>query len=105
VDPTFNTHSTLFRSDSLQRKRQFFNCSQHSPELAASGSPFAFFPRHSIGYGDGFPVFFPVLTHLSLPCDASVAGKFYAGKNVLPGVLMAILSQATNEVSALKQYM
>jgi hypothetical protein len=49
--------------DAQQRKRQLFNCSKDSPELAPSGAPFAFFPRSSLGYSAGYPVFFPVQPH------------------------------------------
>jgi hypothetical protein len=62
VDPSFNTHSRLYRTDALQRRWQFFNSSERSPELSMAGAPFAFFPRSSHGYDDGFPVFFPVQT-------------------------------------------
>ena len=61
VDPSFNTHSTLYRPDVLQRMWQFFNASSHSPDVSTSGAPFAFYPRRSVGFADGFPVFFPVL--------------------------------------------
>jgi hypothetical protein len=60
VDPSFSTQSGLYRPDSFQRRWQFFNSSQHSPELSASRAPYAFFPRISHGYSHGFPVFFPV---------------------------------------------
>jgi hypothetical protein len=60
VDPAFNAYSSLYRADSFQRRWQFFNSSANSPELSATGAPFAFFPRRSPGYNDGFPVFFPV---------------------------------------------
>jgi hypothetical protein len=74
VDPSFNSHSSLYRSDSFQRRWQFFNSSANSPELSAAGAPFAFFPRRSRGYNDGFPVFFPVREKhpaISYPCASS----------------------------------
>ena len=61
MDPSFNTHSTLYKSDALQRVWESFNYSSQSPEIASSGAPFAFYPRRASGYDDGFPVFFPVL--------------------------------------------
>jgi hypothetical protein len=66
VDPSFNTYSRLYRPDSFQRIWQFFNSSTNSSELSATGTPFAFFPRPSHGFKDGFPVFFPVQATLPL---------------------------------------
>lgn len=60
VDPFYNPLSILYRSDAMQHIWQFYNSSDHSPELATSGNPFAFFARPAAGYEDGFPVFFPV---------------------------------------------
>jgi hypothetical protein len=67
VDPSFNTHSGLYRSDSYQRSWHFFNSSENSAELSTTRAPFAFFPRSARGYRDGFPVFFPVLAQPPLP--------------------------------------
>ena len=60
VEPAFNKHSTLYRADADHRKWQLFNSSRDSADLAASGVPYAFFPRRAVGYSRGFPVVFPV---------------------------------------------
>lgn len=65
ADPTFNPQSSMYSSISLQQKWRYFNASDNSPEVSLAGVPFAFYSRPSSGYGDGFPVFFPVLgSHL-----------------------------------------
>lgn len=65
VDPSFNMRSTLYRFNAMHSISQFYNSSRGSLELSNSGAPFAFYPRHTAGYEDGFPVFFPVCINSS----------------------------------------
>jgi hypothetical protein len=81
VDPSFNTRSGLYRSDSFQRRWQFFNSSKSSPEVSTAGVPFAFFPRTAYGYDDGFPVFFPVLVQ---PASVALLHFLHALQSTLP---------------------
>ena len=66
LDPAFNSDSRLYRPDAEHRKWQYFNSSDGSADLAASGVPYTFFPRHAAGYSSGFPIVFPVRNHVIL---------------------------------------
>ena len=67
-DPAFNTKSSLFSADAARNEAEYFNVSQGSAELSASGFPAAFFPRSSARQKPAFTVVLPVRPLLHALC-------------------------------------
>lgn len=59
-DPAFNAKSSLFSAAAAQNEGQYYNVSQGSSEVTASGFPSAFFPRSSSKQKPVFVVVLPV---------------------------------------------
>jgi hypothetical protein len=59
-EPAFNSHQPQFLTKLIGKEGEFFNTTAGSGEIAATGHPFAFFPRHVKGLPLGFAVYFNV---------------------------------------------
>jgi hypothetical protein len=104
VDPSFNSHSSLYRADSFQRRWQFFNSSANSPELSTTGAPFAFFPRRSHGFTDGFPVFFPVCVQpFSVSCVSPLMHACTCARGIQDLLHTALFVQVQASAAAVRR--
>lgn len=85
-EPAFNPLKAQFVPYLIGQEGEFYNISEGSGEVAATGLPFAFFPQRVKGLPLGFPVYFNVRY---LPPYRSYS--FSCSKHTIASVLISFM--------------